>query len=260
MSREGPFLFLKATGLIYLDCANRATQGLRRNWRLMIAALAAYVLVHTAGDFLSPYGLAGGLVLGMISIALLSMYFGWIADTVRGQKIVWRDLLQFDRGLFSDTLSTAFLLFLITWPFEMMQGASQDVWLLLCLRLGLVIVFNAVPEVVHQRRLDGVSALLNAARFTRDNWIEWFVPLAVLVAPLLVILPSYFLVVLASSEPMLPVLVIVRSWQPLGQYAGAFMGLAGLILGHWFMLFRAHLFNELEGGSRRKRIYQAKLK
>ncbi|NLF25967.1 MAG: hypothetical protein GX589_09975, partial [Deltaproteobacteria bacterium] len=147
-------------------------------------------------------------------------------------------------------------------PFQISQSISNNLWLLLCVKLGLVVIFNAIPEVVHQRRLDGISALLAAAKFIRDNWIEWFFPLAVLAAPLLLLFPIDFLMVLASSEPLLPVLIIIKSWQPLeaaAHQAGTLIALAGLVLGHWFMLFRAHLFNELEGGNRRKRIYQAGL-
>jgi hypothetical protein len=131
---------------------------------------------------------------------------------------------------------------------------------LLCVRLGLVLIFNAVPEVIHQRRYDGLTALIYAANFTRANWIEWFLPLLVLVLPVLIILPSYFLGVLASTEPLLPALVIVHSWEPLGYYAGSVMSLTGLVLGNWFMLFRAQLFNELDGGSRRRMVYRAKQK
>ena len=48
-------------------------------------------------------------------------------------------------------------------------------------------------------------------------------------------------------------------WGPQFGLVGIALGFAlGVILGNWFMLFRAHLFNDLESGSRRRRIYQAK--
>ncbi|NLF25000.1 MAG: hypothetical protein GX589_05000, partial [Deltaproteobacteria bacterium] len=117
--KENQFLlFLKATGQTYLRCAAKATQGLRRNWTLIIAALAAYLLVILASKLLAPWGFAGGIMLGLISIMLLSMYFGWIVETVQGRRLSWQDFVRFEMGLFSDTLSVAFLLFIITWPFQ----------------------------------------------------------------------------------------------------------------------------------------------
>jgi hypothetical protein len=251
-------LFLKATGMMYLDCARRATAGLLRNWIFLVGALAAYFLLALAQMFLAPFGLAGGLVLGLIGVALLSLYYGWIIEIARKNRIAWRDLYQFDYGLFSDVMSVAFMLFLVKWLTDLTAVGSRSHWLAPCVQLGLVLVFNAIPEVIHQRRLDGVSALSYAAVFTRTNWMEWYLPLVVLVAPVLFALPSYILLVLASAEPLLPVLVIIQSWAPLHYSYGMPITLAGILVGNWFMLFRANLFLELDGGNRRRRMYRAK--
>ena len=72
---------------------------------------------------------------------------------------------------------------------------------------------------------------------------------------------------LAQSDPLLPALPLVATTQelPLPAIVVPGVGLvintgvfAGVILAGWYMLFRAHLFEALESGTRRRRMFEIK--
>jgi len=260
---DSPLAILRATGALYVESAREATRGLIRNWIILPGSLAAFVALQILVGLLSPFGIAGGMVAGMIQIALLSLYYSWLHDTSDRDRLSWRGLLQFDYGMFFTILSVAFIFFIVQFLVRhLIQGMNANE-ILLFLQLGIVIIFNAIPEVIIVDRMESTPALGQAATFTRENWIEWFLPLVVVTAPLLLLNPYAVLIKLASTEPLLPAMVVAEATITAARFslggAGTYLGIAlGITLATWFMLFRIHLYRELSSGSRRQRIYRAK--
>ena len=115
-------------------------------------------------------------------------------------------------------------------------------------------------------RYESIHALGHAAQFTRENWIEWFLPLLLLLSPLFLFAPSLLAIIfLNSSSEFLPSIILVQAAPSLaailglsGEWIGLVFSIIGVVLAHWFMFFRGFLFKDLESGSRRRRMFDAK--
>ena len=249
---------IKATAYIYADCAKSASQNLIKSWPILIGSVAAYFILSFAAWLFFPLGFTGGFLLGAVELALLTYFYSWIRSAVSGDRVWFKELVQCDFALFFDILSVAFILFVVKYAIHMLiQGMNVD-YILLLIQFVIVIVFNAIPEVIYIGKLESFEALKESARFTLENWIEWYIPLIVLLAPILLVVPTGVLAALAQTEELLPIMVIVTSWDFLGAYYGRILEFLGVFLGIWFMLFRGALFQELSQGTRRQRIYQSK--
>lgn len=260
MAAMSAYDFLKATALIYADSVKLAAKGLVRNWPILLGSVALFYLFVFSSAFFSQFGFAGGMIAGLIQIAMLTYYYSWIAATVQKERLSFKDLVEFDYSLFFNIISVAFIFFIVQFLLQMLtQGMDAD-FLLMCVQLGLVLVFNAIPEVVYQHRIESTYALSEAARFTRDNWIEWYLPLLLVILPWLLSNPNSVLLTLSSSDPLLPPFIVMKGVMisySTSVFSAALPVLA-LIVATWFMLFRGFLFQALASGSRRQRIYKSK--
>jgi hypothetical protein len=256
------FAFFVTTTLgVYKECAQKATRGLIKNWILLVGSVISYLIYHISAEIFGPMGFGGGLIIGLVIAVLTAIYYSWIADTIKRDKLRFQSLYQIDYGFLFTTINVAFILFLPQYLVSsLIRGLDVD-WIFYCLLLGIVIVFNAIPEVIIINRFDGTHALGHAATFTRDNWIEWFLPFLILVLPWLFISPPMVLMLLVGSNPLLPVTMLVVAAALTSKLLAIPTAIAiaiALVVANWFMLFRAHLFTELESGTRRQRMYRAR--
>lgn len=258
---EDTSTIIKATLWVYSEAAKKATSGLIKNWLLIAGSVLAYFIHTMAASIFAPFGFGGGLIVGLISIVLVSIYYSWISDSVQREKLTIKGLFQINYGLFFLVINVGFILWIAEFIVVSLTRDLNVEWIPMCLQLGMVIVFNAIPETIIVHRYEGTMALRHAAVFTRENWIEWFLPLVVLIGPWLAVQPEFALVALAGTDPLLPVSFLLYG----AVYLGAVLNLPkfllvlfALVLANWFMIFRANLFNELESGSRRRRAYQFK--
>ncbi|MBX7144522.1 MAG: hypothetical protein K1X79_08745 [Oligoflexia bacterium] len=249
--------FIKSLWTVYCDSARQATRGLRQNPTIIIGSIAAFFAFSLAIRIFGPMGFAGGMILGLCNVALISLYYSWIASTVERDKLNFGELWKLDSSMFFTVLSVAFVLWIITFIVQSLIQGLDVAWILQLVQLGMVLLFNCLAEVIYLNRVESLPALTEAARFTQDNWIEWYLPLLVLIMPLLILSPLQVLLSFSSSEPLLPSLTIVVSTSALAgssswptQLLTIFLG---VVLANWYMLFRAHLFKALESGKHRRR-------
>lgn len=270
--------FCLATAASYKEAASNASRSLKKNWIILPASAGACLVFALAQIFFSRFGFTAGLFIGLIEILLISVYYCWLFDSIRRDKISFDNIIHIDGSVFSSVINTAFILFIIKFfIFSLVQGLSLE-WVPILVQFGLVIVCNALPEVVYMHRFDGLSALSEAAKFTRDNWIEWFIPFIIILIPWLIISPPQIFVLMIGSDPffpdlteLMPASVLFRSFEILPVLSGSFLGASvpylttivslafGIIGFNWFMLFRGFLFKDFESGTRRQRMYRAKL-
>jgi hypothetical protein len=242
---------------IYKDCALQASRGLWRNPTIIAGSLAAFVLFWFASSLFAPLGFGGGMLLGLLQVGLIALYFSWIASTVDKDRLRFKDLWALDYSMFFTVMSVAFVLWIVQLLFSAFSTGADTAWIMQMLSLGLVIIFNCVPEVIYLNRVESVPALTEAAKFTQENWIEWFLPLLLILSPWLLHNPVSVLTALGNSETLLPSLTIivgalnvVPSQTLYGQIA---VVVVAVTLANWYMLFRAHLFKALESGKHRRR-------
>ena len=250
-----------ATIASYKDAALEASRALAKNWLLLIASIGAFALKSFCSALLAPLGMGGGFVLGLVEVALLSCYYSWISEVVRRGKLSVRDFFEFNYGLFICTINTAFILFIATLIIQQLTIGMHAVWVVLCVNLGIFIIFNALPEAIYIHGYNGVQAFSESSRFVRENWIEWYIPLIIFLSPLLLQSPQASLFLLSGANPLLPVLTLIQaSIEGLGNYVEFLLPFVSLVVATWFMIFRGFLFKDLESGSRRQRIYRARMK
>jgi hypothetical protein len=252
---------LTATLTSYAVSAQGATQGLIRNWVILPAAVALYLGFVFLGFALSGLGILGGFILNILALAALSLYYHWLSQTVTRQRIRPSDLKDFDVALFFGVISVSFVLWIATMLVAAVAESSGTPGLPLMFSLLVIFACNSLPEVLYLHRAESVHAFQESFRFVRDNAIEWYVPLVLVSAPFLVLGVETFVLHFASSYPLLPISMIMEAPRALlsGEW-GMIASLGGLVLAHWFMLFRAHLFQALSQGTRRQRAFLSRQK
>lgn len=253
---------LRATGQIYYRAAANASRGCIKNYAIFPGILLLGTGYLLLGAILRPlaFGTAGilfGIIIALSGIAALSFYYSWVAATINKQALRFKELWDFDYSAFSAIISVAFIFFIVSFAVQQLTQGTDAKWLNYSVKLIIVIVFNAIPEVILFQRQEGIQALASAASFTKENWIEWFLPLLIVLLPILYVGPSAALLLLSTSNPLLPAFVIVEQNFILGSNTVAQlpMLLAAFIAFHWFSLFRASLFHALSNSSKRNRIF-----
>jgi hypothetical protein len=133
--------------------------------------------------------------------------------------------------------------------------------------LLLFILLNPAPEVIYQVRHDSpLDVIRESYEFVLENWVEWFLPLAVVIAPLGL---SFFFGIsgrLGRGAGLDFFQVLVLPFTLLTAWLG-YLGLpetvsSGLVLvltppvAVAMLMFRGHLFAALHGSSRRQRFFR----
>lgn len=249
---------------IYAESARSALMVLRRNWIILPASLALLIVWLVTLLILNEFGMVGAFMLGIIQIALISTYYAWISAAVDREKLTIPSMLKFDVGLFFSLIGVAFILSIADILFKQpFQNSLEYAWVPACAGLVVFILFNAVPEVVHHHRYDSLPSLASAFQFNKENWIEWYLPLVILIIPSIIVDWRATLVLVASTDVLLPISFLVKALNtalpsPYIDLGYLLRQIPILIAGTWFMFFRAYLFRELEHGTRRRRIYLMK--
>lgn len=255
-------LLARATLRLYGDCALKATRSLVKCWRVVPGAIALYLVYQLFLVLVSPIpGPTPGFLLGILIAFLLTCFYGWLRDISGGRSLPWRSLPTLDFQLFSDLISVGFILFLIEFAAQLLSGGG-----LLFIKLGVAllvsVLFNAVAETVYLRGMSSTPALSHSANFVKENWVEWFLPFILFLTPFAILVSSSqpLLLALVTTEPLLPMASVVQPWLWVGVLGAGFApilaGLVAVVLGTWFMLFRAYLFTALDSSSRRQRIHR----
>jgi len=251
---------------IYKESVTAATKGLIKNWIILPGTIAAYVALLFILNLTSGLGMVGGFIAGLFYVAFLTYFYGWVAQTIRKEKISLNSLKEFDWSLFSALISIGFIFWILSMLVTPFGHATETSWILACYSLGVFICFNAIPEIVFIKRYESIAALKYSFNFIKDNWIEWFMPFVILLAPAILTRPVSFLTALSGAnpfssggDPLLPAkFIFVQLTSILSASIGSLGILLALIVTAWFMIFRGYLFTKLDGSSRRQRTYRSK--
>lgn len=244
---------------VYKDSAIKASISLYRNWVVLPGMLLSYIAFTLVASIAAPLGIVGGLIAGMTAVALLSLYYLWVQQSIDSRRIRFKELLEFDTGLFFHVMSIAFIFWIVL---DLLLGSvsqgTGDGTVKLVAQLAAFFLFNAIPEILYRKRLEGMEALVDCFNFIKENWIEWFIPLVIILGPPLLLLPGeYILTTLATSQPLVPFTIILSTWPfrffaATSGFIGVFIDhIPALIICHWFMLFRGYLFEAIQYGRTR---------
>ncbi len=243
---------------LYLTCAKKASRALLMNWILIVASVACYLIYQFIAGLFQSGGFAGGLLVGLVQIYLLTLYYGWLHQVHQNQALKLSDFSHFDYSLFSGIINVGFIFFMGLFLAGLTAQATSQPAIILIPQLVILLVFNCIPESIYIHRYDSFSALRHAYNFTRDYWIEWYLPFVLLLLPWALTNPSGALVVLSQTDNLLPTLPIIPATSVLlaRLHAPAILSLTlGVILATWFMLFRGYLFDSLDARSNAKGLW-----
>jgi hypothetical protein len=234
---------LRVTLWIYATALRRSWEGVRRNWVVSFAPLVYGLGLSLVGMVAAPFGIIGGLLLGLATQACVSSGLHLIKNIVDSGKANFNDFLRGFTVYLWDLLTVAFILWI---PMRLLATVLASVpnggLIYFCVQIALYILLNPVPELIYQSRTSGLELLGASYNFIVENWLEWLIPNIVLG------IAGYWLLNMFGSF-----LYGLPGFVQLFLHA---FGL-GLYL-TYIMTFRGFLFAELHGTTPRSRIYRYK--
>ena len=171
---------------------------------------------------------------------------------------------------FWDVISIGFMVWFPLMFLEMGLQANPYQILITTAIFFLIFVFlNPVPEVIYQSRKGSALEIVQESyEFVLENWIEWFLPIAIALAPFGL---SFFFQFSSQAgrgglhfEHLITLpLSILLQWLSLLGISSNLSFLLVLIItpiaAMFILLFRGHLFAALHRSSRRQRMFQNRM-
>jgi hypothetical protein len=248
-------------------------RSLAKSWVAMVALVVFAVLFLGAARIFGPFGIVGGLLLGIVNAVLVGATLRLIEQSLSGVRALrLTDVTESFGHYFWDVIGVGFVLWLPTMLLDMgMQANPYGQFISSAFLLLVFILLNPAPEVIYQVRHNSpLDVFKTSYEFVLEHWIEWFLPFAVLILPVL-LSPTGLQEFFSLSELvgrgaglnffqilMLPVTAI-GGWL---SYVGIDSEGQGMILllltppmAMAILLFRGHLFAALHGSSRRQRLF-----
>ncbi len=259
-----------ATWQLYRECFQATLVSFRRGWRVVPAVILFFVGMLAATTMLSGLGLVGGLILGALNAVLIGATLALFELAILSARpIILSDIGECLGRYFWDVMGVGFVLWIPMMLLDQgMQTTPNGAFLSSAIFLLLFILLNPAPEVIYQiRHASPLEVFKTSYDFVLDNWIEWFLPLFVVIAPLGM---TFFLQLSTrlgrgAGLNFLQMLVVpvttLTAW--LGQL-GVSEEITSLLvfllappLTVFMFLFRGHLFHALHTSSRRQRLFRS---
>lgn len=230
---------LIVTLAIYRRAFARGALLAAKNWSVLLSAFA-YMAVLGVGAYLAAFlGLAGGFLLSLLMSACCGSFLYLVEMIVRTNKVTWEDFTRSFGVYLWDVVGVSFALWLFWFVARpMIEQVPQGPVVVLAINLVLVVLFNAVPELIYLGHHSLMGLLASSYEFVANNWIEWFPPNLLLLVGLLVLWRAPFGFGLAAY--------VLKS------------ALLALFL-YFAMVVRGLLFIELDGSTRRARMFRYKM-
>ena len=258
----------QATVELYAQALRATVRSLARAWIIIVAVILFAALMLIANQLAVPLGMLGGFILGAVNALLIGATLSLVQQAVFGARAVTiHDIRDSFGQYFWDVIGVGFVLWIPMLVLERGMGSNPNGALIAsAIFLLLFILLNPAPEVIYQvRHQSPLDVLKESYEFVIENWIEWFLPLAVVIAPLGL---SFFFGVtsrlgrgagLDFSQMLILPLILLDAWlQNAGapRQAGWVLLILAPPLAVAMLLFRGHLFAALHGSSRRQRLFQ----
>lgn len=254
--------------------ALRATGRSLRHSLIGIAALVVFALLFVgAARIAAPLGIAGGFLLGAVNALLVGATLRLIEQSLSAARTIRiQDVTESVGHYFWDVIGVGFVLWLPTMALDMgTQTNPYGQFLSSAVLLLAFLLLNPAPEVIYQVRHDSpLDVFKSSYDFVLEHWIEWFLPIVLLILPVL-LSPSGLREFVALSSRVgrgagldffqiliLP-FTLLGGWLT---YVGIHQDAQWLLVllltppvAMAILLFRGHLFALLHGSSRRQRLF-----
>ena len=263
---------------LYRQALRKTWHSLRQGWLTIVAVVAFLFLLLMAQQIAAPLGMAGGFLLGAVNALLVGMTLSLIEQGVSyARAITVQDVFDSVGHYFWDVIGVGFVLWIPLMALDMAtQQNSNGQLISYAVMLLIFILLNPAPEIIYQVPHDSpLDVFKRAYDFVLENWIEWFLPIAILMLPLVAApggLKSFFDLShlvgrgagLHFSQLLIVPFAILESWlSSLGVPPDLAQYLILLFtppLAVSILLFRGHLFASLSRSSHRQRQFASQLK
>jgi len=269
---------LTETLTLYRNAFRKTGESLARGWMTMVAVVGFGLLLVLATQIASPLGMAGGFLLGAVNALLVGATLSLIEQSIsHARALTFRDILGSVGHYFWDVIGVGFILWLPLMALDLsMQTNPFGQLLSYAVFLLLFLLLNPAPEIIYQVRHDSpLEVFKTSYEFVLENWIEWFLPFAVILIPVVLSPMGLQLFFSLSSQVgrgagldfsqllVLP-FTILGGWLDYVGIPSSISRYLGLLLtpplAVAMLLFRGHLFASLQGVSRRQRRFVSPFK
>jgi len=262
---------LRAIWSLYQGALRATVQSFIRSWIIVLAVVLFAAAMVLATSLSAPLGFLGGFVLGAVNAFLVGATLSLVEQAVRSRRRVGiQDIRDSVGRYFWDVISLGFVLWVPMLLLDKgLEANPNGAVFAAAMFLLLFILLNPAPEVIYQVRHDSpLDVIRESYEFVIDNWIEWFLPLAVAVAPFGL---SFFFAMsgrlgrgagLDFFQVLILPFTLLTAW--LGYLGLPELASSGLVIlltppvAVAMFIFRGHLFAALHGTSRRQRLFQGR--
>ena len=266
---------LAETLTLYRNAFRKTGESLVRGWMTIVAVVGFGFLLLFATQIASPLGMIGGFLLGAVNALLVGATLSLIEQSISHTRaLTIRDILGSVGHYFWDVIGIGFILWLPLMALDLTtQSNPYGQVLSYAVLLLIFLLLNPAPEIVYQVRHDSpLEVLKTSYEFILENWIEWFLPFALILIPTILSpmgLQSFFSLSsrvgrgagLDFSQVLILPFTILGSWLDYVGIPPSISWYVGLLcttpLAVAMLLFRGHLFASLHGVSRRQRRFVA---
>jgi hypothetical protein len=264
---------LTDTLALYRNAFRKTGQSLVRGWMTVLAVVGFGFLLVLATQIASPLGMIGGFVLGAVNALLVGATLSLIEQSIRqARAITFQDIYGSVGHYFWDVIGIGFILWLPLMALDLSMQTNPYGQLISYVTFLLIfLLLNPAPEIIYQVRHDSpLEVLKTSYQFVLENWIEWFLPFAVILIPIVLSpmgLQSFFSLSsrvgrgagLDFSQILVLPFTILGGWLDYLGIPSSISWYLGLLftppLAVAMLLFRGHLFASLHGVSRRQRQF-----
>ena len=269
---------LAETVELYRSAFRKTGESLARGWMTMVAVVGFGLLLVLASQIASPLGMIGGVLLGAVNALLVGAILSLIEQSITHARVLTlHDIVDSVGHYFWDVIGIGFVLWLPLMVLDMSLQANPSGQLLSYAVLLLIfLLLNPAPEIIYQVRHDSpLDVFKTSYEFVLENWIEWFLPFALILIPIVLSpmgLQSFFSLSsrvgrgagLDFFQLLVLPFTILGSWLDYVGIPASISWYLGLLftppLAVTMLLFRGHLFASLHGVSRRQRRFASPFK
>jgi hypothetical protein len=266
---------LSETLTLYRNAFRKTGESLVRGWMTIVAVVGFGFLLLLATQIASPLGMIGGFLLGAVNALLVGATLSLIEQSISHTRaLTIRDILGSVGHYFWDVIGIGFILWLPLMALDLStQSNPYGQVLSYAAFLLIFLLLNPAPEIIYQVRHDSpLEVLKTSYEFILENWIEWFLPFALVLIPTILSpmgLQSFFSLSsragrgagLDFSQILILPFTILGSWLDYVGIPPSISWYVGLLctplLAVAMLMFRGHLFASLHGVSRRQRRFVA---
>lgn len=262
---------VRATIRLYQNALKGAVRSFLQSWVLVIAMILFAVLLALVTTVALRLGMLGGFLLGFANAFVVGWTLSLLEQAIKGtRRLWWPDIWGSAGNYFWDVITIGFIIWVPLQVLELgMQTNPYGPAIVSAVFLLLFILLNPIPEVLYQgRHTSSLDAFKESYEFVMENWVEWFLPMAIVLAPLGL---TFFFSISGQGGRLIgldffqllqiPAAVLSMWFQYLG-VPSAMITLLSFVFTPvatvFIMLFRGHLYAALSGTSRRQRLFQMK--